>query len=101
MLSQLLLGLLLLSGASGAVPTANAGGAPHGLMVDFKRSPSLGGRAAPAFTWIVPPCATGKDHQQAAYQLAVTSAATAKAVWDSGKVACNASTYVAYACSAP
>ena len=107
MLSQVLLGLVLtaapLSGASSvsAVPTANAGGAPHGLMVDFKRSPSLGVRAAPAFTWIVPPCATGKDHQQAAYQLVVTAAATGKAAWDSGKVASNASTYVAYAGSAP
>ena len=105
MLSQVLLGLLLPAAPrqSGAVPVpaTSAGGAPHGLMVDFKRSPSLGVRAAPAFTWIVPPCATGKDHQQAAYQLVVTAAATSKAVWDSGKVASNASTYVAYTGSAP
>ncbi len=41
----------LLAVAEGAPSTE-----PTGLMVDFKRSPSLGVRLKPSFTWIVPPC---------------------------------------------
>ena len=52
---------------------------PTGLMVDFKRSPSLGVRTKPAFTWIVPPCEAGSDHAQVAYQLTVTGPGGEKA----------------------
>eukprot|EP00035_Acanthoeca_spectabilis_P025007 m.456410 g.456410 ORF g.456410 m.456410 type:complete len:1036 (-) comp21050_c0_seq1:25-3132(-) len=68
---------------------------PTGLLCDFKRSPSLGVRAAPSFSWIVPPCSVGSDHDQVAYQLIVTTHG-GKPVWDSGKVSQNDSTYVIY-----
>jgi len=75
------------------VAAANAGqplASPEGLMVDLKRSPSLGVRLTnTAFTWIVPPCGTGADHAQVAYQITVSDVG-GKAVWDSGKTASNA-----------
>jgi hypothetical protein len=46
-----------------AVATASPG-APTGLLCDFKKSPSLGVRAAPRFGWIVPSCNGGSDHMQ-------------------------------------
>ena len=44
-------------------------GGPDGLLADFQKSPATGVRAEPRFGWIVPPCATGADHVQAAYQV--------------------------------
>ena len=88
--------LLLLSIAPGAL-----GAAPTGLMVDFQLPPSLGVRGAdalqgpPAFTWIVPPCATAPDAAQTAYQIVVTR--EGQPFWDSSKTAGADSTYVAYA----
>ena len=87
------------------VASASAAAVPTGQLVDFKRSPSLGVRAQPAFTWIVPPCAAapssaGHDGHQTAYQVVVSQhtavAPSGKKSWDSGKVASNESTYVAY-----
>ena len=40
-----------------------------GLLVDFKKSPALGVRTSPRFSWIVPPCANGSDHEQTSYQI--------------------------------
>eukprot|EP01046_Picozoa_sp_COSAG06_P023084 COSAG06_NODE_1818_length_8294_cov_40.638560_5_plen_735_part_00 len=91
---------LLLLAATAATATAAAASAPTGLMVDFKRSPSLGVRAKPTFTWIVPACASGTDHNQAAYQIAITGPG-GKSVWDSGKVASAASSNVEYGGAAP
>ena len=98
-----LLGLLVLW--SGLVPSRAAGAAlihcrsaqPTGLLVDFKRQPSLGVRARPTFAWIVPACSpTAADHRQTAYQIVVSTAAGGRTKpvihWDSGRVASNAST---------
>jgi len=71
--------------------------APTGLLADFMRSPAVGVRLTPSFTWIVPPCASGAgDGTQTNFRIVVTTALGAP-VWDSGKVAGNDSTYVAYA----
>jgi hypothetical protein len=71
--------------------------APTGLLADFMRSPAVGVRLAPSFTWIVPACAAGAgDGSQMAFRIVVTTALGAP-VFDSGKVAGNDSTYVAYA----
>eukprot|EP01049_Picozoa_sp_SAG25_P014630 SAG25_NODE_2655_length_1467_cov_0.983187_1_plen_400_part_00 len=73
---------------------------PDGLLVDFKRPPSLGVRTVPAFTWIVPPCtsseAAGADHQQTAYQIVVKTD-SGRAAWDSKKTTGSNSTFVEYA----
>lgn len=69
-------------------------GAPTGLLCEFQKSPTLGVRAQPRFTWIIPPCAAGSDHQQVAYNLQVSS--DEGHIWNSGKVAGNDSTYVMY-----
>ena len=92
----------------GARPAA-AAAAPTGLLVDYKRSPSLGVRTQPAFSWVVPACsATSADHHQTAYRIVVSARAGSgspkqqqPAAWDSGKVASNASTYVEYAGRSP
>jgi len=83
--------LLLLVGATNALQ-------PTGLLCDYQKSPALGVRAEPRFTWIVPACSDGStDHQQSAYQLKVSVAGpAAKLIWDSGKVSDTDSTYVAY-----
>ena len=49
--------------------TLAAASAPTGLLCDFKKSPSLGVRAAPRFGWIVPPCPGATDHSQTQYQV--------------------------------
>ena len=83
---------LLLSKTACAEPAAQ----PSGLLCDYQTSPALGVRRAPAFSWIVPPCAGAPDQQQQAYQLVVLAANTGAVVWDSGKTAGNDSTYAAY-----
>jgi hypothetical protein len=65
--------------------------APTGLLCEFQKSPALGVRENPHFTWIVPPCAGGADHQQQTYQLVISSGG--KTIWDSGKVTSSDSTY--------
>jgi hypothetical protein len=70
--------------------------APSGLLCDFHASPALGVRAAPRFTWIVPPCSAGADHVQASYQLTVRDIGE-QVIWDSKQVTSNDSTYVEYA----
>ena len=93
-----------------ALAAANStAGSPTGLLVDLKRSPSLGVRSKPAFSWIVPACSA--DAMQTAYQIIVSAASVGDrsrslgetertqakmvVVWDSGKVASNVSTHVA------
>ena len=71
--------------------------APTGLLADFKRSPALGVRAAPALGWIVPACAAGGDGAQVAYEIVVSELNSGQQIWDSGRVAGNISTYVTYA----
>eukprot|EP01050_Picozoa_sp_SAG11_P012697 SAG11_NODE_1429_length_4936_cov_5.029539_3_plen_589_part_00 len=86
--------VLLLSAST--VCTASA---PDGLLVDFKRPPSLGVRTVPAFTWIVPPCTSenaGADHHQEAYQI-VVSTSRGQTVWDSKQTVGSNSTSVPYA----
>ena len=73
---------------------AAASPAPSGLLVDFQKSPALGIKADPHFTWIVPACSTENDHQQTAYQIKVTSGEAL--IWDSGKIPSNESTYAPY-----
>ena len=69
---------------------------PTGLLCEFQRTPALGVRAQPHFSWIVPACKDGSDHQQAAYQIIVSDDKGTQ-LWDSGKVMGGDSTYVAYA----
>ena len=69
--------------------------APTGLLVDFQKSPSLGVRLAPRFSWIVPPCPSAPDQAQTSYQVKVYGD-TGSLVWDSGLVADSDSTYVLY-----
>ena len=70
--------------------------APVGLLCDYQKSPALGVRPSPFFSWIVPPCAHGTEQQQVAYTLVVWSDG-GKQVWSSGRIVSNDSTYVAYA----
>ncbi len=67
---------------------------PSGLLCDFQKSPALGVRTVPHFSWIVPPCKDTSDELQIAYQITVAS--SFGSVWDSGKQPSNDSTYVAY-----
>lgn len=66
---------------------------PSGLLCDFQKSPALGIRANPGFTWIVPAC--GAASLQSAYQVLVSDD-QGREVWDSGKVASNNSVFVEY-----
>jgi alpha-L-rhamnosidase len=75
--------------------SAEAQTVPTGLLVDFQNSPALGVRLVPAFSWIVPPCQTDPNQQQTAYQIVVKNN-VGQTLWDSGRVASNASTYVLY-----
>ena len=77
-----------------ATATATAT-APTGLLADFQKTTATGVRAAPVFSWIVPPCGRGSDHVQTAYNLVVTDG-DGKKVWDSGEVQSNESTSVKY-----
>ena len=70
--------------------------APTGLLCEYQNSPALGVQAQPHFSWIVPPCKQGSDHQQEGYQVLVSDD-EGKQLWDSGKVAGTSSTFVAYA----
>jgi hypothetical protein len=70
---------------------------PSGLLVSFKPTPALSVPLTPAFTWAVPPSPTAADAAQAAYRLLVWRAlGSASLVWDSGRVASNASVSVPY-----
>ena len=97
----LLLLLLLASGAATAGVDGNA--APSGLMADFQGGTALGVSAAPVLSWIVPPCGASSRGQQSAYRVTVAeekltrSGVALRPVWDSGKVASNASANVLYA----
>jgi alpha-L-rhamnosidase len=75
-----------------AAPSA---GSPTGLLCDYQKDTALGVRAEPRFSWVVPPCAAGPDHRQAAFRLTVST--QGRSVWDSSKVASNNSIYVKYA----
>ena len=82
---------LPLPAISGAVPT--------GLLVDFQPAPALGVAVSPGFGWIVPACAGAKNAMQTAYEIVVRkdgAAAGDATIWDSGKVASNASVAVKY-----
>ncbi len=68
---------------------------PTGLLADFQKSPALGVRSEPRFTWIVPPCGSG-NQKQTAYRVVVASE-TGEQMWDSGKVVSEDSTYVTFA----
>ena len=78
----------------GLIVAASAG--PSGLLCDFQRDPALGVRAAPYFSWIVPPCGNAPDQEQTAFRIVVTAIVGGGIVWDSGQVQSNASTYVPY-----
>jgi hypothetical protein len=67
--------------------------APTGLLCEFQKSPALGIRATPHFSWIVPPCAAGSDHQQHSYQITISMLGVKQ--WDSGQVVSSDSTYAA------
>ena len=88
--------------AGGSTAPDGGAAAPTGLLADFKRSPALGVRAAPAFTWIVPACpatsmpAPAGDGAQTAYRIVLTEASSGATTWESGKVESSESTYVAY-----
>jgi hypothetical protein len=86
------LGLAL---AAALLRGAQADAVPTGLLADFQKAPALGVRAAPRFTWIVPPCASAPDQAQVAYALSLY-AADGTLVWASGTVASADSTYVLY-----
>ena len=84
-----------------ALPLVARAAAPTGLLADWQSTPALGVSAAPALGWIVPACDGQKDAMQTAYTITVHSdgdeaKAGATPVWDSGKVAGNASVAVKY-----
>jgi alpha-L-rhamnosidase len=81
---------------AGVLALSVAQDAPSGLLCDYQRDPALGVRAAPYFTWIVPPCGS-PDQSQIAYRIVVQAVVGGATVWDSGKVFSNESTYVPYA----
>ena len=75
------------SAATDKAPTA-----PHGLVVDDRTNP-LGVQGTPQFGWL--PQDPDGNELQTAYQLVV--AADGATVWDSGKVASAAQSWVSYA----
>ena len=84
-----------------ALPPVARAAAPTGLLADWQSTPALGVSAAPSLGWIVPACDGQKDAMQTAYTITVHSdgdeaKAGATPVWDSGKVAGNASVAVKY-----
>jgi alpha-L-rhamnosidase len=70
---------------------------PSGLLISFKRVPALSVPLAPQFTWIVPNSPTVADAAQTAYRIVVAAAFGGNAtIWDSGRVASNASVGVPF-----
>lgn len=66
---------------------------PSGLVVDDRTNP-LGVQGMPQFGWL--PQDRDGNEVQTAYQLVVTKAADGAEVWDSGKVASSAQSWVPY-----
>src|SRR4051812_6169658 len=77
----------------GVTSTARAASAPTQLTVGDQARP-LNVEGAPQFGWM--PASTAGNDVQTAYELQVTRPDGA-AVWDSGKVASGAQSYVPYA----
>ena len=70
---------------------------PSGLTVDWQTAPALGVSIAPRFGWSVAPCSGSKNAMQSGYTIQVSAdGASAKPVWDSGKVMSNSSFNVKY-----
>jgi alpha-L-rhamnosidase len=77
--------------AAASVTADRAPTAPRGLVVDDRTNP-LGVQGTPQFGWL--PQDPDGNEVQSAYQLVV--AADGKTVWDSGKVASAAQSWVSY-----
>lgn len=75
------------------------GGAASLLRTDYRAdAPALGVRAAPHFSWVVPPSAASANAVQEAYRIVVSplSPAAAPPAWDSGRVVSTASVAVPF-----
>jgi hypothetical protein len=79
--------------AAGAAPAAGTALAPAHLTVGDRTGP-LDVTGAPQFGWL--PRDRAGDQTQTAYELTVRDALTGAPVWDSGRIASSASSYVPY-----